>query len=289
MLPKAMPLTIIIFLLLTCLPCRLATNPNKLTEPHTSCLNPRNLFNTLVYFRIDSDPDLDFAIKTSYTAYYPKVLKIDLKLHGFEVLERSHGCGWQKSMSVNARTSGEVGRHRGDVYWKYRDPHAVQPKKQPHFIAATQVPIISRTPVQPRKATLNKIKRILQDNEPAADVYVLTTICLAYLSGFLALSCLLIVTIPRLLRRSRQPEDSDIELVAIKADTDADLVSALRRPTATVAVLPRTCEENARGHDTPPPQYSVFREDRCVRGSSGVARLKEAYGLVSRTGSHGDA
>lgn len=288
MLSKAMPLTILIFLLLTCLPYTLAANPNKLIEPHTSCLNPRNLFSTLVYFRIDSDPDLDFAIKTSYTAYYPKALKTDLKLHGFEILERSHGCGWTKSLSVYAKTSGEVGRHRGDVYWKYRDPDAVQPKKQSRFIAAAQVPIIPRATVQPQKATLNKIKRILQDNEPAADVYVLTTICLAYLSGFLALTCLLIVVVPRLLRRSRKPEDSDIELVTIKADTDAELVSALR-PTPTVAVLPRpgrACEE---GHVTPPPQYSVYREDRCARGSSGVTRLKEAYGLVSRTGGHGGA
>jgi beta-lactamase regulating signal transducer with metallopeptidase domain len=142
-------------------------------------------------------------------------------------------------------------------------------KNSSHCIAASQHPIMPRTSIVPRKATFNKIKRILEDNEPAADVYVLATICLAYLSGFLALLCIMLIAIPQLLRRSKKSEVpqnvDDIELVAIKADDDADLVEALRRPTATVATLPRlsrTCEGNNSGNTTPPPLYAAHRADR---------------------------
>jgi hypothetical protein len=114
-----MPLTMIIFLLLTYLPHTLstpATDSSKSTDTRTGCLNSRNLFNTLIFFRTDSDPEVDFAIKTSYTAYYPKAIKSDLRLSGFQILDSFNACNWQKSMSVRARSLGEVGRHRGDVY-----------------------------------------------------------------------------------------------------------------------------------------------------------------------------
>jgi hypothetical protein len=173
----------------------------------------------------------------------------------------------------------------------------------------------------PREETLDKIEGILKYNEPAADVYSITTICLSYLSGLLGTMVLVYLLGRYLTRREKKtaPEDIEgIELTVIKVNSLNKLSPALAT-TDTIAAGRRS-NESTRAHDasgqstplpvyshivasqdayvdcarepdnsgqsTPPLEYPAERIAQNSRGGNAVSRLKEAYGINANRGSH---
>ncbi|KAF1915714.1 hypothetical protein BDU57DRAFT_281176 [Ampelomyces quisqualis] len=284
----------ILFLFLVCFSYGLATPISHSSEPiskRVGCLTWPGLWRTLIQFQTDSDPEIEFAIKTGYTMYYPKALKSDLRLSGFRLQESSAECGWQKATSVRVNSWAVPGHHRGDIYWKYRDLHRLSSRdasRSSHGLAESPTHVPPQTGVQPLPNTLETITRILEDNEPAADVFLVTTICLGYLSGFLGLFLILISVIRRFetkpKTKKRQASES-IELHTINVERHVQPAPA-PKPAYRVACprgqLSRVLEPRASGQSSPPPQYSVDNPWR--RGndrSSASARLKERYGLAA--------
>ncbi|KAH7087355.1 hypothetical protein FB567DRAFT_548663 [Paraphoma chrysanthemicola] len=232
-----------------------------------------------ILFRTDSQPDFnfDFAIETHYYPYYPKVLRMALQLNRFvpDTYSIQPQCGWHKARSVSSLSLGEVGRHRGDIYWKYSDLGWVEyPKnstKVSHWVAASPDHIPPRTGALPGNDTLNQIAAILQGNEPAADVYQLATVLLSYFCGFLGF-VLILICIHRCISRrsgSADGESSDaIELGQVTMDSTAKF-------TTTQSTMPAADDQEAplenpfmSEHDStrgtgnaestdPPPLYSV--------------------------------
>ncbi|KAF2028446.1 hypothetical protein EK21DRAFT_20294, partial [Setomelanomma holmii] len=153
------------------------------------------LFRTLY----DEDQDFDFAIETRYTTFYPTVLKMALKLDYFvpNVYIQQAKCGWHKARSVRSPSWSQVGQHRGTIFWKYSDLDWVEHLKNythvSHWRAASPDHIPPRTGALPSNRTLDRIATILQDNEPAADVYQLATVLLGYTTGFLGFILILFV------------------------------------------------------------------------------------------------
>jgi hypothetical protein len=259
-----------ILLFLTYLPYALSTPQSNLAQQagkRTGChksISPRYTF---LFFRTDTEPDFDFAIKTGYTTYYPKALESSLRLDYFRphVLSTRNECGWKKAKSVHSRSWGEVGGHRGDIFWKYSDLHWVSSnnsRRDAHWIAASADHVPPHTGATPRNETLVRITRILKSNEPAADVYQLATICLGYFCGLLGMLSILLFA--RLWVDSISKSDGavgpeDIELATIEGESTVKSEAA-SEANATVGAPQSPSnthrEPNARGQRTPPPQYS---------------------------------
>ncbi|OAL02795.1 hypothetical protein IQ06DRAFT_120217 [Phaeosphaeriaceae sp. SRC1lsM3a] len=266
----------------------------QFANKRTGCMQQRGLFYTLIPLSTDSDPELHFAIKTGYTAYYPKALQNAVQVAGFNLLTLSTmECGWQKARSVMVKAKDEVGRHRGDLYWKYGDLHwgnSNDTGNSFHWIAVNADHIPPNTGVLPRDGTLDALERVLQDNEPAADVYVLLTICLSYVSGFLAFYLLALFAVTQL-RRVRKPNpgmgDSEgIGLDAMKnyrTGTPAPEDALPAMPVATPRYMVRTSRDFSQsGTEIPPPRYSAAFPSLHVREDNrNVSRLKQGYGVQS--------
>jgi hypothetical protein len=174
----------------------------------------------------------------------------------------------------------------------------------------------------PREETLDKIEGVLKYNQPAADVYSITTICLSYLSGLLGMMVLMYLLGRFLTQREKKtaPEDIEgIELTVIKVNSLNKSSPALAT-TDTLATFRRS-DESARatdasgqstplpvyshdvasqdfhvecarepdnsGQSTPPPEYPAERIAQSSRGGNAESRLKEAYGINANRGSHG--
>jgi hypothetical protein len=103
--------TSLILFLLSALPYFSHAAPDDSPDKRSGCFKS-NSVSHFMPSRIQSEPDYDFAIRTSYTAYYPKALQMALTVDDFKVytLSAYEQCGWQKARSANK------GGHRGDVY-----------------------------------------------------------------------------------------------------------------------------------------------------------------------------
>ncbi|KAH7378481.1 hypothetical protein DE146DRAFT_626482 [Phaeosphaeria sp. MPI-PUGE-AT-0046c] len=300
MLSTAWPIFTTVLLLITYLPSAMCTSTPQFTQfasKRTGCMQQRGLFYKLLPLPTETDPELYFAIKTGYTAYYPKVLQNAVQVAGFKLLTLSTSeCGWQKARSAIASASGEVGRHRGDIYWKYIDLHWAKSNGTENalqWIAASPDHIPPNTGVLPRDETLDALERVLLDNEPAADVFVLVTICLSYVSGFLAFYLLALVAISRMRHfRKSNPEMSDsedIELGAMKDNGTATL--AANAPPAMPVAVPRYMVRSPRDFsesgsaNPPPPRYSAILSPSHIHDEHpGASPLKQAYGLTDDSG-----
>jgi len=241
--------------------------PTKQPDRRDGCHESYNLNHAFVFFHTPDDPGFDFGIKTHHKQFYPKALESALRLDFFSIgaLAGRDECGWQKAKSVYSPVWA-VGGRRGDIYWKYSDLHWVEvlsDTKTSHWAAASpdhKPPLIG---VLPHNDSLTRISRILEDNEPAADVYQLSTICLGYTCGFLGIIVFLLLVRQSVDSESRSKshdDTEDIELQMIKPNSIAKLPSASDTPS-TVAV-PRdarisTHEHNGSGQSDPPPRYST--------------------------------
>jgi hypothetical protein len=294
MIHKVMPTWFhIILLLLTCIPYGLSGPISESSKPvakPVGCLPWADIWHEVIYFQTDNDPEIEFAIRTSYTEYYPKALESALRLSGFDIQWGSK-CGWNKTSSVKVKSWLEVGHHRGDIYWKYRDLHWISSKnatEPSHWIAESPTHIPPRTGVQPHAKTLEEIRHILEHNEPVADVYIKVTTVLAWLTGILGFLCIMIFLICRIENNARSKNlknSNDIELQKIKGKLGPKPAS-IPKPTERVA-LPRgqvshVLETGTSGQSTPPPQYSAENPRRHGNDSSSAsARLKERYGVAA--------
>jgi hypothetical protein len=103
--------TSLIFPLLSTLSYAPQATPVTSTDKRTGCFTSDSVFN-FIPSRIEREPDFNFGIRTSYTTYYPKTLKLALAADGFKhyVLSPYESCGWNE-----VRSAHKVG-HRGNVY-----------------------------------------------------------------------------------------------------------------------------------------------------------------------------
>jgi hypothetical protein len=292
---------------------------NMLVAKPTECQQSVTFFHKFFVIATNDETEFHFALRTPYTVYYPDALDKALRLEGFQtkVLADFDSCGWQKTRSVKSKSWSLPGPRRGDVYWKYRDLHWVKskdPKVASHWNATSPDHIPPRKGAMPKEETLDIIERVLKDNEPAADVYCLSTICLSYLSAFLGM-----MVIAHLLGRyfsrwaaKTAPEYTEgIELAVIKANSfskqslasaSIDTLATVQRSDESARVSepsgqstplpvyspngtpqngqinharePQDCRES-----TPPPGYSPARIAQNICDGNAVSRLKEAYGI----------
>ncbi|KAF1938270.1 hypothetical protein EJ02DRAFT_514657 [Clathrospora elynae] len=174
---------------------------NTKTSPkRTDCHGRYSTNNAMVTF---GDPNensfFDYAIITGYRTYYPTVLEYALQLASFELTHKGENeeCGWHKAKSVYEPYALAVPQHRGDVYWKYSDLRWISQPKDSNISSGWEAKyanhIPPRTGVLPRNATIDTIVYILERNEPAGDVYQLSTMILGWLAGFMAYILLLLL------------------------------------------------------------------------------------------------
>jgi hypothetical protein len=240
------------------------------TKHRIGCHRYVPLRHDFILLRTDAQPDsnFDFAIETHYYSHYPKVLRMALQLNRFvpDIYSIQSECGWHKARSVYAPSLGEVGRHRGDIYWKYSDLGWVEyPKNSTnasHWVAASPDHIPPRTGALPRNETLNRIAAILQANEPAADVYQLATVLLSYFCGFMSFMLIILCIRCCIERRSESDGESseEIELSEFTANSTAKLTTP--REATPPAEAPEEPDHGSRESDStgstdPPPLYSV--------------------------------
>jgi hypothetical protein len=103
--------TSLILFLFSALPYLSHAAPDISPDKRTGCFKSDSVSHFILAHTKNAS-DFDFAIRTGYTAYYPKALEMALALDGFQsyTLSAYEQCGWQKTRSVNK------GGHRGDVY-----------------------------------------------------------------------------------------------------------------------------------------------------------------------------
>src|SRR5690242_19505748 len=105
----------------------LAPLPHQLdrnhTDGHTECHDALDNNPAFITFHVNTEPAFQLAIDTAHHTYYPKLLRNALRANDFHMthVPRDQKCGWQKARSVRARQFIEIGRHRGDIFWRYSD------------------------------------------------------------------------------------------------------------------------------------------------------------------------
>ncbi|KAL5119123.1 hypothetical protein ACEQ8H_003047 [Pleosporales sp. CAS-2024a] len=266
--------TTLILSLLSSLPHALGAPP--LPAKPVGCQQSTSL-HSFIPFRIANDSAFLYGIKTAYTEYYPATIHTALRLVGFQPfnMNSSDACGWHKARAVHRTTTlPALGSNRGGVYWKYADMHWVAPANgtftQPHHKPP-------HTGALPSNATLDSIAQILRNNEPAADVYLLTTICLAYLSAFLGV--LLILHLLLQYMPVMPTEDPGvIELPVIKVGQLPQLTPTFAPSDTTTQPCPSdesTRPTHTSGQRTPPPRYSRRGPHELFDAADAAFRVKE--------------
>ena len=184
---------------------------------------------TITFKDLYENNTFDYAIVTKYTTYYPDILKNALAVKGFQLSDLGNDqlCGWTKAAAVYSTLGLDFHSHRGDIYWKHSDAHSVGdsrdsvgPSKRSDNKAARLPPSI--------EGSIVAISNILIANPPAGDVYMFSTIILAWttsLFGYILLMLLLMACIRKADRTTNTSRDNEvdegIELESIKApDTD---------------------------------------------------------------------
>ncbi|KAF2819143.1 hypothetical protein CC86DRAFT_432157 [Ophiobolus disseminans] len=257
-----------IFFLLPYLPYALSAPPPPPVTKHvrrSGCQNPDDSDYAFVFFYIEKDRTFDFVIRTQYRTYYPKALESALRLDSFSIggLTKANACGWQKAHSVYSPSWGFGGR-RGDILWKshsndVRGREAVSPD---HTSSLPGPP--------PSSDILNNVTRILENNDPAADMYQTSTICLGYACGFLGLYIIFILFRQTIDRKLETPSHDDhaegIEMETIRPSSTVKLNSISELPSTIT--IPREARINTREYSRnteldPPPRYSSGSSLRC--------------------------
>jgi hypothetical protein len=253
--------------------------PAKPIKPY-GCHKGSDFTNVFIFFQTSADPYFDFGIKTHHREYYPKALESALRLDDFQVryLSTADKCGWHKTKSVTAPPAA-IGGTRGTIYWKYSDLHWVQDEKNKtasHWVFSSPDHKPLNKSATPSTYTLDRITRILDDNEPAADVYQLSTIILGYACGFLCFALLMVLIQQAVLHGSRPKgnEDPDaIELLDVAIDSTAKLSTTPQTPAAVAVpdnVRISTQDHTGSAQSDPPPRYSYASSRR--EGASSLAR-----------------
>lgn len=250
----------------------------------TSCLdrftNYWDATENYVFFNAPDEPDFNFTIITKFLKFYPGTLAHLLEAYKFRIVNASsipdsELCGWIGAGYV------EVDQHiRGTVGWKYSD--LGRKTDTPNFgntswVAVSRQHVPPYTTPKPTDKTLTKIKTILKNNAPDADIYYSTTLVLGAACGTLGFAIvfyglLLYSEMERRTKAARSREacegSEDVELDQIKVHNlsglgmqrmDSQDASNTRRfemgvtkPEAPSSVrMPRS-----RVTD-PPPIYSV--------------------------------
>lgn len=281
----------------------LSSLPSALSVPHLGSVNftdkriacqQSGFSHKFIFFSAANDTTFRYGIKTGYTEYYPDALESALKLDDFHLLwlNDANACGWQQARAVHqSGTIPLLGKNRGEIYWKYADVTWMSPKNNKQaghwkFDSAEHKP--PHVGALPPNATIDGIAKVLRDNEPAADVYQLTTICLGYLSGFLGVLVILSIAL-RYIENMDYGDSDEIELPVIKTNS-LDKPAPVSASTDTIATSRYSRdggrEADTSGHSTPPPRYSQSGASEHVRGGSAMSRLREAYGIDSRHQEH---
>jgi hypothetical protein len=298
---------------------------NKPVAKPTGCQKSDSPFYEFLVVTVEDDMEFTFAIRTPYTNYYPDTLDKALRLDGFQTenLRTWDACGWNKAKTVRSNDWTLPGPPRGDVYWKYRDLHWIEskdPKVASDWTANSPDHKPPRIGAMPTEQTLERIAYVLEDNEPAADVYFVATLCLSYLSALLGMIVLMHIlaryATPRR-KAAAQKDPEGIELAVIKVNSlnkpwpssaSADTLATVRRSDESARV------SNASGQSTPlpvyslngasseirvhgvrdpdddggpsipPPGYPAERIAHSPRSGNAVSRLKEAYGINGSNG-----
>ncbi|KAF1832763.1 hypothetical protein BDW02DRAFT_624877 [Decorospora gaudefroyi] len=184
------------------------------SSKRSDCLEANGPWHITISFQ-DSGRSMDYAIVTQYKSYYPTVLQYALQLSGFQLkpLTQAGLCGWRKAKSVYHVMGIDPHNHRGDIYWK-------------EAVNRTHVPTITGS--RPDSTALDDMVRILKENEPAGDVYELSTIILAHLATLMAF--ILLMLLIKCCAESgcrREPEDTDdaegVELNSMKTHGMVDV------------------------------------------------------------------
>ena len=257
-------------------------NQVNLTHRRTGCLDPYDRNRKVIVFSAvgEGEGDFKYAIDTRYHNYYPKALENALRLSNFYIdwLPEDEHCGWWKAKTVHHSQGFKLGGNHGDVYWKYSDLRWQKNTKRSHsaahWIATTDSHIPPHKDRLPNNETLDMISEVLQDNEPVADVFEITTICLGYICGLLTFTLLVLLvkqyalaedqTKPKVLESS-----DDIELCAIKVQNTSTIASATRAnmpaemsKTLHTGAPQATLLFTGSSHSEPLPPYSAHGSGR---------------------------
>ncbi|KAI4935701.1 uncharacterized protein J4E92_002992 [Alternaria infectoria] len=235
-----------------------ADNVEIHTKP-TKCLHYVGFSSETITFKdLYENNTFDYAIVTKYTTYYPAILSNALVSKYFElsVLSKDQLCGWTKAASVHSSLGLDFNNHRGDIYWKHS--------------AASQ----TAQNLYPENA-IRAIQDILEYNPPAGDVYMFSTIILAWttsLFGYILLMLLLMACIRKADRTTNTSNnnevDEGIELESIKApDTEslAGADSAAAGPFEDVKwEYPSPQRSTNTKRPEPLPMYSLWGSSHAV-------------------------
>ncbi|KAG9196095.1 hypothetical protein G6011_01216 [Alternaria panax] len=179
---------------------------------------------TVTFKDPQEDSLFDYAIVTKYTYYYPDILLHALVFKGYSnnPLDVNELRGWTKVKSVYSTLGLDIHNHRGDIYWKYRD--------------SARIP--SSTGQTPSQNSIDRISKILIDNPPAADAFMVCTIILAWTTSLLAYILLMLLLMACIKKSDRNTNgsketeaDEGIELDSMKAPDEDSLAGTTAAAT----------------------------------------------------------
>ncbi|KAH6866810.1 hypothetical protein BKA58DRAFT_388664 [Alternaria rosae] len=207
-----------------------ADDTKALTKP-TVCLPHDGFGSATVAFSNPHGKNMfGYAIVTKHTTYYPQILKNALAIKGFKLSEVGNDqlCGWTKAAAVYSTLGLDFHNHRGDIYWKHSDFYSIGDLSDSVGLSDRAASQAARIPPSIEQ-TIHDVSNILLENQPAGDVYMFSTIILAWttsLFGYILFMLLLMACIKKADRTTNKSKDNEvdegIELETIKVpDTDS--------------------------------------------------------------------
>ncbi|KAI4659526.1 uncharacterized protein J4E79_006058 [Alternaria viburni] len=270
--------TLLLLLLPTSLSAKTIPRADDI-EIHTKpniCLPHDGFGSMTVNFRNPDENTVEYAVVTKYTTYYPDILKNALAVKGFQLsgLENDQLCGWTKAAAVYSTLGLDFHSHRGDIYWKHSDAHSVGGPRDSVGPSKRSANKAARLPSSIKDSVV-AISNVLIANPPAGDVYMFSTIILAWttsLFGYILLMLLLMACIRKADRTTNTSKDNEvdegIELESIKAPDTESLArtdSAAAGPFEDVKweyPSPQRSTDTKRAE--PLPMYSVWGSRHAV-------------------------
>lgn len=244
-----------------------------IVQRRIGCHDRYNSNYEMITFYDEKSPKFDFAIITRYRTFYPHLLRYALQAERYQLtpLKSDEECGWWKADSVRGQIGLDSTNHRGDIYWKYSDLRWVSTSnnfnESPHWNASSESHIPPRVGELPNKADLEAIAHILKINQPAGDIYQVSTILLGYASGFMA-SILLLLSIKycaesriQAKRDNPTPQIQELELAPLSNDPSPSRYTAT--PDVTKPIPNHTTSQVVatsslhNSHSEPLPPYSI--------------------------------
>ncbi|KAI4679109.1 uncharacterized protein J4E88_006402 [Alternaria novae-zelandiae] len=253
-----------------------ADNVEIYTKPNI-CLPHDGFGSRVIAFSNPHENNMfQYAVVTKYTTYYPDILKNALAVKGFQLSDLGNDqlCGWTKAAAVYSTLGLDFHSHRGDIYWKHSDAHSVGDARDSVGPSKRSANKAARLPSSIKDSVV-AISTILIANPPAGDVYMFSTIILAWttsLFGYILLMLLLMACIRKADRTTNTSKDNEvdegIELESIKApdtDTLARTDSAAAGPFEDVKwEYPSPQRSTDTKRVEPLPMYSLWGSGRAV-------------------------